>query len=523
MGKSQSHWSHRVAVGSIFIECNHLGGVPTTLEFFERSELRRGSEILALTNGTVGGMLQVLRACSVDIVPLMVATSCSNGPLTSECYNELRAELLGRLVQALPVDGVLLALHGSGAADDAGDLEGDLLSAVRQAVGKKIPVVATLDLHAHVTEAMVQAADALLAWETYPHRDAFETGERGAHMLVGMLDGEFSPTMALAKAPVIVGGVHGGTEGDAPFADIMRLAKSFEQEPGVLSASAFLVHPYLDLPDMGGGGLVITDNDLDAAVDLARQVAEYYWSRRFDLEAEVSSPPDAIQAGLQIEGGPVLLAEVADTCGGGAAGDNVTTLKALLESDCQELCLVPVVDPAAAAAACHRAGVGSDLRVNLGHALDPQWGQPLQVTGKVVKLADGRFRYSGGIYGGTDRRDGPLGRPRSRTGSDPRDLSCNLRLGRRTIPLDGYGYPGRKIHRRQKPHELRYGLRRDLRESFHSRHSGEHASDSTPRYVQEPQATLFPSRYRDPRFCSQDCPARKLSIKLSISCSAQKV
>lgn len=399
MGKSQSHWSHRVAVGSIFIECNHLGGVPTTLEFFERSELRRGSEILALTNGTVGGMLQVLRACSVDIVPLMVATSCSNGPLTSECYNELRAELLGRLVQALPVDGVLLALHGSGAADDAGDLEGDLLSAVRQAVGKKIPVVATLDLHAHVTEAMVQAADALLAWETYPHRDAFETGERGAHMLVGMLDGEFSPTMALAKAPVIVGGVHGGTEGDAPFADIMRLAKSFEQEPGVLSASAFLAHPYLDLPDMGGGGLVITDNDLDAAVDLARQVAEYYWSRRFDLEAEVSSPPDAIQAGLQIEGGPVLLAEVADTCGGGAAGDNVTTLKALLESDCQELCLVPVVDPAAAAA-CHRAGVGSDLRVNLGHALDPQWGQPLQVTGKVVKLADGRFRYSGGIYEG---------------------------------------------------------------------------------------------------------------------------
>lgn len=311
----------------------HLGGVATTIDSFERSELCYDADVLSQRNGTIGGMLKVLEQQEARIVPLVVATSCPSGPLTAECYDYLKKELIGRLERAMPVD------------------------AARQVVGSSTPVVATLDLHAHVSKQMVKAANALIAWETYPHRDAYTTGERGAKMLLGMLAGDFKPTMALAKAPVIVGGVHSGTEGDAPFADVMRLAKSMEQEPGVLSTSAFLVHPYLDLPNMGGGGLVITDNDSERAAKLAEQVAAYYWSRRFDLEPEVFTPEVAIRQGLEVDGGPVLLAEVADTCGGGAAGDNVTTLKALLATRCDVPTMVPVVDPAAANI-CHSAGVG---------------------------------------------------------------------------------------------------------------------------------------------------------------------
>ncbi len=397
----------RIAIGSIFTECNHLGGRPTDLSSFERNELRRGSEILESNSGTVGGMLNTLRERQAEIAPLLVASTCPGGPLTSDCYRQLKSELLDRLRQALPVEGVLLALHGSASAEDAGDLEGDLLQAVRDLVGPRVPVVASLDLHAHVTEQMVHQADALVAWETYPHKDAFTTGVRAARLLLDMLAGLCRPTMALAKVPVIVGGVCGSTEGDGPFADVMRFAKSHERMNGVLSTSVFLVHPYLDLPDMGGGGLVITDNDMPRAAALAAQIARQYWDRRFDLDPPVCTPAEAIRRGLEIDGGPVLLVETADCCGGGASGDSVATLRALREICPDVPALVPVVDPDAAAL-CHRIGEGHFVDLSLGHKLDPRWGDSLPINAcRITRLSDGRFRYTGGIWEGQDGHMGP--------------------------------------------------------------------------------------------------------------------
>jgi microcystin degradation protein MlrC len=411
----------KVALGSIFTECNHLGGQATDLACFERCELRRGPQVMQQTASTVGGMIQALRDCQVDIAPLLVASAVPGGPITSTCYRGLKQELLDRLRSSLPVNGVLLALHGSATVEDVGDPEGDLLHAVRELVGPGIPIVATLDLHAHVTASMVRHADALVAWETYPHRDAFTTGERGARLLCDIMLGRCRPTMAMAKAPVLVGGVLGHTEGPGPFADIMRFAKSHEGQPGVLSTSAFLVHPYLDLPDMGGGGLVVTDNDPDKAARLAAEIAQQYWERRFDLDPEVLTPEQAIAHGLRIAGGPVLLVETADCCGGGAAGDSVATLKALLaatvcwsgdqpttrdQHTTRTAALVPVVDPEAASH-CRQAGVGREVTITLGHQLDSRWGQPIEVTGVVEKLSDGSFLYTGGFWDGTWGQMGP--------------------------------------------------------------------------------------------------------------------
>ncbi len=289
--------SHRIAIGSIFTECNHFRGNPLTLEDFSRNELRRGTEVLEQSSGTVGGMLHVLADQGCDVSPLLVASTCPGGPVSSGCYRQLKTELLERLRTALPVAGVLLSLHGAATVEDVDDLEGDLLEAVRGIVGEAVLVVATLDLHAHVTDCMVHNADALVAWETYPHRDAFTTGERGARLLLDMLEGRCRPTMAMAKVPVMVTAIHGGTEGEGPFADCMRMAKREEGKSGVLSTSMFLVHPYVDLPEMGGGCVVITDNDLEAAVTLASSIAEYYWQRRMDLEPVLHTPESAIRLG----------------------------------------------------------------------------------------------------------------------------------------------------------------------------------------------------------------------------------
>jgi len=396
----------RVAIGTIFTECNQLGGLPITLDWFERYELLRGEAILHLTAGVAGGMLGVLREADITPVPLLYASTCPGGHLTADCYQTLKTELLTTLRQNLPVDGVLLPLHGAAAVEDVGDLEGDLIEAVRALIGPTIPLIATLDLHAHVTAAMVRHADALLAWETYPHADAFTTGQRGARLLVDCLAGRARPTMAMGKVPVITSAIHGSTHGGDPFAQLMRQAKALEGQDGILSTSMILVQPYLDQPEMGSGAIVITNNDLPTAMRHAEELANAYWARRFDLEPQSWSPTEAIQAGLKVTGGPVLLVETADCCGGGAAGDSIATLAALLAQAVNEPAIVPVVDPAAAQR-CHEAGVGATVSFALGHHQEPRWGTPITVTGQVKRVSAGRFRYQGGIFDGVEGNMGP--------------------------------------------------------------------------------------------------------------------
>ncbi len=398
--------AYRVAIGSVYTECNQFGGMLIDMSWFERYELLRGEDLLQGDAGVLGGMLEVLRGRGADVVPLVHASTCPGGLLSSDCYAQLKAELLDSLGVAMPVHGVLLPLHGGAAAEDVDDVEGDLIGAVREVVGPAVPIVATLDLHAHVTAAMVAAADALLAWETYPHRDAFATGGRGARLLLDTLEGRCRPTMAMAKVPVITSAICASTEGDGPFARIMRFAKEQEGRGSVVSTSVLLAHFPLDQPDLGSGGLVVTDDDMDGAVSLAQRIAEQYWAGRFELEPETCTPDEAIARGQAVEGGPVVLVEAADCIGGGAAGDSVATLRALLAAEVAETALVPVVDPQAAAA-CQRAGEGREVTLDLGHRCDPQWGRPVKVRGRVTRLSDGRFRYTGGMWEGVDGQMGP--------------------------------------------------------------------------------------------------------------------
>ena len=396
----------RVAVGGILTECNDFGGQPIDVAAFERFELRYGDDVLGVAGGVMGGMLEVLAERETTPVPLLFASTSPGGPLTDECYQTLRQDLLVALEGVTPVDAVLLALHGAAVSETVHDIEGDLLAAARALVGPDIPIVATLDLHAHVTEAMVTNADGLVAWETYPHRDSYTTGRRGASLLVDTAVGAARPKMVMAKVPVLTGAVNGSTEGDGPFADMMRKAKALEGRPDVLSTSMFLVHPFIDRPGMGSGGLVITDDDLAGAWEAAVALAEEYWQRRHEFEPDMSSPAEAVLRGLAIDDQPIVLMETADACGGGAAGDSVACIAALLEHAAAAESVAPVVDPEAAAL-CHAAGVGTEVTLQLGHKLDPRWGDPITVTGKVEALTDGRFVYEGGIWEGVIGEMGP--------------------------------------------------------------------------------------------------------------------
>ena len=226
--------SPRIAIGGILTECNHLGGLPITMQTYEEYELLRGDEMLECETSVVGGMRHALRDGEADAVLLLYASACAGGPITADCYQILRDDLLERLRAALPVDGVLMPIHGSALVEGLDDPEGDMIRAVREIVGPDVPVIATLDLHANVTAEMVEHADALLAWETYPHHDQYGTGQRATRLMLDRLAGKCRPTMAFGRVPVITSAINGSTNGDDPFAERMRHTKSLEQQDGVL-------------------------------------------------------------------------------------------------------------------------------------------------------------------------------------------------------------------------------------------------------------------------------------------------
>jgi microcystin degradation protein MlrC len=397
---------YRVAVGQISQESNSFVAVLAELRDFENSYLHRGDALFGLAGSEteVAGMLAVCSEQGAEVVPLVATRAVSGGPLSAACYATLRAALLDpleRVVQSGGVDAVLFSMHGSMLAEGEDDPEGDLLAAVRALVGPDTPVYGTLDLHANVTPRMVQAATGLVSYTHYPHDDVRTTGERAARLLFATLRGEVRPAMALAKVPILAAGCEGQTFGDGPMAQLTRRARELEGQSGVLSVSCFHVHPYLDVAGMGSGAVVITDGDPDLAVQHATVLANGFWARREAFMPEVHSVRDAVARGMAIADGPVLLVDAADCAGGGAAGDSVALLRELLALGVAEPTYLMVVDPEAARA-CADAGIGGEVTMRVGHRIDSTWGEPLTVTGGVRLLCDGRFRYTGGVFGGTD-------------------------------------------------------------------------------------------------------------------------
>lgn len=400
----------RIAVGQISSESNHF--VPSSCElnlFRNTGYLLEGNEILKLREAhtEVSGILASLNAAAdVEVVPLLAARATSSGLLSTDCYGYLKAHLLKYLEEAGSVDGVVLSHHGSMAAVNEDDPEGDLGTAVRQLVGLRVPIVMTLDLHANVTRRMVTATAAIVGYEHYPHDDVYATGVRGAQLLLKAVHGHVRPAMALAKLPMLLTAFNSSTAWDTPYAQLMRDAKALEKKPGILSASIFLVGSYIDVPDTGCSVLVVADGDAELASTQARKLAERFWTRRRDFQVETVSVAEAVKRGREVEGGPVLLLDTADTTGGGSSGDGIGLVRGLLEVGATEPCLAMVVDPEAAQS-CLTAGVGSNASVSLGHKLDRTWGHPIHVTGTVKRVSEGRFRYTGGILGGTWATMGP--------------------------------------------------------------------------------------------------------------------
>ena len=395
-----------IVLGGILTECNEFSINLMTKDNFERYEYYEGKEILNLNNGVVGGMLNIINNTSFNIAPTVFASCSPGGIIEDKCYFEIKDKIIKEIKNTQNLIGVLLPLHGAAVTESEGDLEGDLISCIRDIVGLKIPIVVTLDLHAHVTEKMIKNSNAILAWEQYPHLDPYETGQRGAKLMRDILEKNIKPKMFFCKTPLLHSAINASTFGNTPFAELMRSLKQEEKNnPKILSTSFIHVDPYIDQPDMGGGAIIITDDDLITAERISLQFSKKYWDRRREFEPILFSPKEAILKGIGIDNN-ILLVETADACGGGAVGDSAQSLKSLIDFAPNFKSLVHIVDPFAVDK-CLSKSIGSEININLGHQVDTQWGKPINLDIKIEKITDGKFIYNGGIWDKTIGEMGP--------------------------------------------------------------------------------------------------------------------
>jgi microcystin degradation protein MlrC len=397
----------RVLIGEIKHEANTFSPVATTLQSFRDYHYLVGAEIENLrgTRTELGAFLDVARQKNWQIVPALAAMAMSSGKVTRETFDALKTALLDALGAAGELDGVLLALHGAMVMQDVDDAEGDLLAAVRSAAGPRLPVVASLDLHGNITPAMVQHADILVGFDTCPHTDLYETGERAARLLSRLMGGEIRPAMALARVPLIVPPDTMDTS-DGPLGEIVRRAKSLEHHAHILSASVFCVQPWLDIPDLACSTLVVSDGEASAAQDAARALAHAFWQTRHAFRVELHSPEQAIALAAQEGSGPVIFSDSADSIGSGATGDATGILRALLAAaDLPGTALTTIVDPQVVEQAVS-AGVGAHVALKVGGKRDTRFNTPVYLQGRVRTIFEGRFRLSGASYGGLEMNMG---------------------------------------------------------------------------------------------------------------------
>lgn len=402
---------YKVAVGGFQHETNCFAPAPADWAAFVQPDswpgLQQGAGLLDAFPGMnipISGFIERARERDFRLVPLAWANATPSAQVTEDAFERMSALLLQGLAEAGPVDAVYLDLHGAMVAAHVDDGEGEILARVRQAIGPRVALVASLDLHANVTERMVQTADLMVAYRTYPHVDMGATGARAADLLAGLLMRADRPDKALRRLDYLIPLTSQCTLVE-PAASLYRAVAAAEGM-GVATASFCPGFAPADFHDCGptvfayGGSA----HEVNAAVDgLARLVAEQ--------EAAFASPlwqPDAaVRHAMSHPGpGPVVLADTQDNPGAGGNGDTVGLLEALVRQKAEGAALANLFDPAFAAAA-HAAGVGATLSLPLGASSGQPGHQPLHLDWQVEALSDGSFTARGPFYAGAQISLGP--------------------------------------------------------------------------------------------------------------------
>ena len=399
----------RIAIGQLSHETNTMFGPPTPVEEFQRQEWLHGQEIIEQNRGVrtyLGGMIDAAEEREVELVPGFATTAHPSGTIERAAFERMLAELLAGIREAGEIDAVCLALHGAGSAEGVDDIEGAILEAVRCEVGTPMPVIATLDLHVHMTDRMVEHATALLDVHEYPHVDCYERGYEAIDLAVRTVRGEIAPVMHLVVLPMFIPPT---TSFHGPAFEVNQRCHDWESR-GLLDVTFGHGYPHTDVPIISSSVLAIADGDGGLAKEAAKDVARMVWDTREAFRVRLPDGTEAVRRALEFNGGPVVIAEISDNPGGGSPGDGTHLLGALIEADRPATTFGFVVDRVTAAEA-HAAGSGATIPVRIGGRHDPDLlGPPVEATAYVKCVTDGRFQVQSDMGGGAIRDLGKMAR-----------------------------------------------------------------------------------------------------------------
>ncbi|MFB0543927.1 MAG: M81 family metallopeptidase, partial [Candidatus Bathyarchaeia archaeon] len=365
--------------------------------------IREGEEFLDYYRGSrasYGAFIDVAEEEGFELIPTIHASTSPSVTVPREVFNHLLGKLLDGVKMAGKVDGVLLSMHGGGYSEEYPDLEGKVFEEVRRVVGPDVPIGSMHDFHSNITQKWVDNVNVILGYDTYPHVDVYERALEVAGLIVRTIRKEIRPTMAMAK-PGMVPALQAQFTGRHPFKTLLEKAHEFEEEEKVLGVWVAGGFPWSDFPDVGMGVIAITDNDLELAEKKAREIADLAWRMRRDFLVGPMPVREAIEEAMGAEEGPYVLADIGDNPGGGGPCDGTVLLKALVEMGAQNAVLAVMKDPEAVAKALG-AGVGEEVTMKIGGKTDEMHGPPLEVTGRVKVVSDGRFMPTGPMARGLE-------------------------------------------------------------------------------------------------------------------------
>ncbi|MCY4073760.1 MAG: M81 family metallopeptidase [Chloroflexi bacterium] len=377
----------KVFVGGIATETNTFSPMPTGMTDFEVIRAADLDETMDL--GGFGGAFNIFRRrCQErgwNYIFSLYAFAQPAGTTVRSVYESLRDELLAALEAAMPVDIVLLPLHGAMVAEGYDDCETDIVTRVRQIVGPDVKIGVELDLHCDLTQTLIDMTDAIVIFKEYPHVDINDRAEELFSIIADAAEGETQPTMAIFD-PKMIGLYLTPFEPMRAFVDAM-IAR--EKDPAVLSLSLAHCFPWGDVPSCGTQMLAVTDNDSDLAAQLAREFGERLFAMRHELDPNSLPLDQALDKALARESGLVVIADQSDNAGGGAPSDSTFALRALLKRGAADVALGMIWDPVAVQVAMS-AGEGARLDLRLGGKMGPMSGDPLDlrvtVTGIIADM-----------------------------------------------------------------------------------------------------------------------------------------
>ena len=402
----------RIAVGGFLHETNTFAPTKATYDAFVHGggwpSMVRGKDVLTIRHINVGlaGFIGAAEANGWELVPTIFAAATPSAHVTEDAYERIAKIMVDGIVSAGPIDAVYLDLHGAMVAEHFDDGEGEILSRVRKEIGKDVPLVVSLDLHANVTPDMVEHADALIAYRTYPHVDMADTGRACARHLALLLKSKQRFAKAFRQLPFLIA-ISWQSTYDQPSKSIYEKLAALESDavPTLSFAPGF---PAADFADCGPSVFAYghTQADADAAADKIAAIIE---SREDDFDGRIYSPDEGVQLAIQLSKSakkPIIIADTQDNPGAGGDSDTTGMLRALVRNKAERAATGVIYDPESAKAA-HQAGVDATVTLALGGKSGIPGDAPYKETFIVEKLSDGNFIAPGPYFGGRSMQMGP--------------------------------------------------------------------------------------------------------------------